>query len=212
MIQDDLRTALHQALVTCGLPEPSGGITLEPARSREHGDWATNVAMKLAKPARQQPDGARAADQGCARRRASSPCGQRRSRAARLRQSLPGALMARRRAARSSVKEGELVRAVRGPRGPGDQPRVRLGEPDRSAPRGRRALGRGRRRDRQPPRRAGRGRPPRVLPERRGQPAPDRSATRCTPATAARRRPRTGTRASTSSRWRRSCAPSSATT
>ena len=47
------------------------------------------------------------------------------------------------------------------------QPRVRLGQPDRSAARGRRAVGRGRRRDREPARGAGRGGAPRVLPERR---------------------------------------------
>ena len=49
MIRDDLRTALRRALETAGLPEPPDGVALEPARSREHGDWATNVALVLQK-------------------------------------------------------------------------------------------------------------------------------------------------------------------
>jgi arginyl-tRNA synthetase len=55
MIRDTLRTALSQALTNAGLPEPQGGVALEPARSREHGDWATNVALQLAKPMRANP-------------------------------------------------------------------------------------------------------------------------------------------------------------
>ena len=47
MIRDDLRTALGRALERAGLPEPPGGIGLDPARSREHGDWASNVALQL---------------------------------------------------------------------------------------------------------------------------------------------------------------------
>jgi arginyl-tRNA synthetase len=47
MIRDDLRTALGRALVRAELPEPAGGIGLEPARSRDHGDWASNVALQL---------------------------------------------------------------------------------------------------------------------------------------------------------------------
>ncbi len=47
MIRDDLRTALGRALDRAGLPEPPGGIGLDPARSREHGDWASNVALQL---------------------------------------------------------------------------------------------------------------------------------------------------------------------
>jgi arginyl-tRNA synthetase len=49
MIRDDLRLAVARALAQAGLPEPPSGIELDPARSREHGDWATNVAMQLAK-------------------------------------------------------------------------------------------------------------------------------------------------------------------
>jgi arginyl-tRNA synthetase len=47
LIRDDLRTALHQALAAAGLPEPPQEIALDPPRSRDHGDWSTNVAMVL---------------------------------------------------------------------------------------------------------------------------------------------------------------------
>ena len=47
MIRDDLRTALGRALERAELPSPPGGIELDPARSREHGDWASNVALQL---------------------------------------------------------------------------------------------------------------------------------------------------------------------
>jgi arginyl-tRNA synthetase len=47
MIRDDLRTALGRALASAGLPEPPGGVGLDPARNREHGDWASNVALQL---------------------------------------------------------------------------------------------------------------------------------------------------------------------
>jgi arginyl-tRNA synthetase len=47
MIRDDLAHALQQALIAAGLPEPPGGIDLEPPKQREHGDWSSNVALKL---------------------------------------------------------------------------------------------------------------------------------------------------------------------
>jgi len=55
MIRDDLRTALRHALANAGLPEPPQGVALEPARSREHGDWASNVALVLAKSVGRPP-------------------------------------------------------------------------------------------------------------------------------------------------------------
>ena len=51
MIHDALRIALQQALATAGLPQPPGGIVLEPPKHRDHGDWATPVAMAVAKQA-----------------------------------------------------------------------------------------------------------------------------------------------------------------
>ena len=47
MMRDDLRTGLRRALEAAGLPEPPEGVALEPARSREHGDWASNIALVL---------------------------------------------------------------------------------------------------------------------------------------------------------------------
>jgi arginyl-tRNA synthetase len=47
MIRDDLRTAIGRALERAELPEPPGGIVLDPTRSRDHGDWASNVALQL---------------------------------------------------------------------------------------------------------------------------------------------------------------------
>ncbi|HUI49410.1 MAG TPA: arginine--tRNA ligase, partial [Acidimicrobiia bacterium] len=44
-----------RALSRAGLPEPAEGIGLDPARSREHGDWASNVALKLSKVAGSRP-------------------------------------------------------------------------------------------------------------------------------------------------------------
>jgi arginyl-tRNA synthetase len=55
MIRDDLRAAIGRALAREGLPEPADGIGLDPARTREHGDWASNVAMQLAKTVGEPP-------------------------------------------------------------------------------------------------------------------------------------------------------------
>ena len=49
VIADDLAQALHAALNVAGLPLPPKGIEVVAARSREHGDWQTNVALVLAK-------------------------------------------------------------------------------------------------------------------------------------------------------------------
>ena len=87
------------------------------------------------------------------------------------------------------VTDGDDVRSRRRLRRRAHQPRVRVGEPDGPAARGRRPVGRGRRRDREPPRRAGRGRAPRVLPERRGRRSSTRSPRRSWRATAGREPP-----------------------
>jgi arginyl-tRNA synthetase len=47
MTRDVLRTALSQALASAGLPEPAGGIELDPPKRREQGDFSTNVALQL---------------------------------------------------------------------------------------------------------------------------------------------------------------------
>ena len=54
-MRDQLITHLRRALAATGLPEPSGGIVLEPPKQPEHGDWTTNVALQVAKPAGRQP-------------------------------------------------------------------------------------------------------------------------------------------------------------
>jgi arginyl-tRNA synthetase len=54
-MRDQLITHLSRALAAIGLPEPEGGITLEPPKQAEHGDWTTNVALQVAKPAGRKP-------------------------------------------------------------------------------------------------------------------------------------------------------------
>ena len=215
MIRDDLaHRPPSRRSRTAGLPEPAAGIVLDPPEQRDHGDWATPVALRCRQAGgrRQPARDRRARSRPRSRRR---PC-----------RTWPGSRSPGPASSTSSsrptwlhdvlrtvVADGRPVRHV-ATRSPGrrDQPRVRLGEPDRTAARGRRPLGRGRRRDRQPARGAGRGGAPGVLPERRRQPARQVPRLAATRATAASSRPTTGTRASTSSTWRPSCAPSSATT
>jgi arginyl-tRNA synthetase len=48
-----LQSALRQAFLDAGLPDIE--LSLERPRQREHGDWATNAALILAKPARRPP-------------------------------------------------------------------------------------------------------------------------------------------------------------
>ena len=60
VIREQLRAALDAALAAAGLAQPPGGVTLELPRQREHGDWATNVALKVAKPAGLSPPDAAA--------------------------------------------------------------------------------------------------------------------------------------------------------
>jgi arginyl-tRNA synthetase len=55
MIRDDLARAVRRALADADLPEPPGGVQIEPPKQRGHGDWATNVALVLAKPAGRRP-------------------------------------------------------------------------------------------------------------------------------------------------------------
>jgi len=49
MIRDDLAHAVRRVLAELGLPEPPNGVVLEPPRQRDRGDWATPVALALAK-------------------------------------------------------------------------------------------------------------------------------------------------------------------
>ncbi|MFA5883588.1 MAG: arginine--tRNA ligase [Acidimicrobiia bacterium] len=51
MIRETLVDAVRGALGRAGFPEPAGGIVLTPSDRPEHGDWTTNVALQIAKPA-----------------------------------------------------------------------------------------------------------------------------------------------------------------
>ncbi|MDQ3943550.1 MAG: arginine--tRNA ligase, partial [Actinomycetota bacterium] len=55
MIRDDLAAAVRAALATAGLPDVPGGVELTPPKAREHGDFATNVALQLAKAVGRPP-------------------------------------------------------------------------------------------------------------------------------------------------------------
>ena len=49
VIAADLITALTSALAAADLPVPPHGVEVTPTKSRDHGDWQTNVALVLAK-------------------------------------------------------------------------------------------------------------------------------------------------------------------
>jgi arginyl-tRNA synthetase len=49
VIRDQILAALHRALETAALPEPEGGVELTPPTQPGHGDFTTNVAMRLTK-------------------------------------------------------------------------------------------------------------------------------------------------------------------
>jgi arginyl-tRNA synthetase len=55
MIRDEIVDALRAALAATGLPEPAGDLALETPKQREHGDWSSNVALRVAKPAGRKP-------------------------------------------------------------------------------------------------------------------------------------------------------------
>jgi arginyl-tRNA synthetase len=55
MIRDDLALAVRRALADADLPEPPGGVKIDPPKQRDHGDWATPAALALAKPVGRPP-------------------------------------------------------------------------------------------------------------------------------------------------------------
>ncbi|HEX5615906.1 MAG TPA: arginine--tRNA ligase [Acidimicrobiia bacterium] len=55
MIRAALQAALEQALATIGVPAPASGVVVEPGRQREHGEFASPVAMQAAKAAGRPP-------------------------------------------------------------------------------------------------------------------------------------------------------------
>ena len=54
-VREGLRHGLAQALVAAGVDAPEGRIALERPRDRSHGDWASNVALVMARHARRPP-------------------------------------------------------------------------------------------------------------------------------------------------------------
>ncbi len=54
MIREELVAAVRQAVAESGLPEPRD-VRLDVPQVRDHGDFATNVALQLAKPAGKPP-------------------------------------------------------------------------------------------------------------------------------------------------------------
>lgn len=55
LIRDVLQAALEQALASIGVSAPPGGIVVEATRQREHGDFASPVALQAAKAAGRAP-------------------------------------------------------------------------------------------------------------------------------------------------------------
>ena len=56
MIRDELRDSLRDALSAAGLPEPPDGVALEPGDpDHGQGDWASPVALQMAKTAKLPP-------------------------------------------------------------------------------------------------------------------------------------------------------------
>src|ERR1700674_4401413 len=51
VIRYQLLHYVRTALDAVGFPEPAGGVALDPASQRDHGDWSTSVALQVAKAA-----------------------------------------------------------------------------------------------------------------------------------------------------------------
>ena len=144
-IVDGLSALVDEGALTLpdGVPTE---VTVERPRQKGHGDYATNVALQLAKRAGMNPRAF-----GRASRRPAAR-GRRHRRGRGRRAGLPqhhGRGRARRARSRPTiVAAGASYGAHRRVRGREDQPRVRLGQPDRPAPHRRRAVGGRRRRAR----------------------------------------------------------------
>ena len=161
--------------------------------SREHGDYATNVALQLAKQAGRPPRDLAGArwPSGCEGPRGSRPS----------RSPGPGFLNITVEAGAQGAVAAEIVAAGRGVRRhatagrAADQPGVRLGQPHRPDPPGRHPLGGGRRRARPGLRGERAPRSPGSTTSTTTAPRSTGSAGRCWRARAASRLPRTATAA-----------------
>ena len=136
VIRDLLLAAVHHALDACGFPVPPAGVDLVPPKDSANGDFTTNVAMQLTKTVGMAPrDIAAKLVTELERERPAGPRAGR-DRRPRLPEPLPLAHLAARRAA-GRRRRGEGYGHGRTARRCAHQPRVRLGQPDGPAPRGR---------------------------------------------------------------------------
>ena len=130
-LQERFERAVRELLAEAGSSEPPPDFSLEVPRSAEHGDFACNAALLLAKPlaapaARDRPAPAREARR---RRGRDRP---RRGGRARLRQRL-AARRALAGAAARRARAGAPLRPLAAGRRPAGAGRVRLRESDRAA-------------------------------------------------------------------------------
>ena len=141
---------------------------MERPRQKGHGDYATNVALQLAKKAGTNP---RALRRAARRRAARRPTASRRSRSpGRASSTSPSRPGAQGEVAADDRRGGRGATAARRARRPDDQRRVHLGQPDRPAAPGPHPVGRARRRDRPGARGRRRRGDPRVLHQRPRRP------------------------------------------
>ena len=142
LIAADLIASVTSALDAAGLPVPPQGVEVTPAKSREHGDWQTNVALVLAKVVGAPP---REVAQRLVDALTASPPRH----VERVEIAGPGfvnfflAPTWLHEVLVAAVADGEHFGHGDEYRGRAHQSRVRVGEPDGSAARGWRTLGRG---------------------------------------------------------------------
>ncbi len=190
------RPARGGATTRCGRgPDPCAICRSSGPKNRDHGDWASNAALKLAKvvgaePARVRRRHRRRARRGRRRR-------GRRGRRPRLHQH-PAGCRGRGRPREDHRRRRRRLRLERVPARQHDQPRVRQREPDGPDAHRPHAVGGARRLD--GPTAAGERRDARarVLHQRRWRADGALRRARCWPRRRASRRPRTATRARTS--------------
>ena len=140
VVRSAVAAVVERGALTVAVPDE---VVIERPKNPEHGDYATNVALRLAKARRPAAArGGRAAGRRAARRRRRRDRGRRRA-------GLPQHHPRQGRAGPARRPGGHRGRGVRAHRHPGRaeaEPGVRLGQPDRAGAHRRHPLGRGRRR------------------------------------------------------------------
>ena len=144
-LRDVVQAAVSAAVAAACSPSrcPTRSSSSAP-KNREHGDYATNVALRLAKAAGRPP---REVAELLATELRATPASPRSTSPARASSTSPSRGRAR-AARRAPVDRGRGVRPHRRAGRAADQPGVRLGQPDRPAAHRRHPVGRGRRRAR----------------------------------------------------------------